>query len=79
MMELAPHMGRQQAHDAVYDACRIVYEKGGTLRDVLAADTAITGHIGRETIDRVTDPANYLGHSVSMVEQVVGAFPRDLP
>jgi 3-carboxy-cis,cis-muconate cycloisomerase len=37
MMGLAPQMGRQQAHDVVYDACRLVNEKGGTLADVLAA------------------------------------------
>jgi 3-carboxy-cis,cis-muconate cycloisomerase len=79
MMELAPHIGRQKAHDVVYDACRTVYEKGGTLGDALAADTAVTAHIDRETIDRITDPVNYLGHSVKMVEQAVGAFARDLP
>jgi 3-carboxy-cis,cis-muconate cycloisomerase len=78
MMELAPHLGRQKAHDIVYDACRTVYERGGALSDVLAADTTVTGCIDRKTIDRLTDPVNYLGHSVDMVDQAVGAFPRDL-
>jgi 3-carboxy-cis,cis-muconate cycloisomerase len=78
MMELAPYIGRQKAHDVVYDACRTVYEKGGALGDVLAADTAVTDHIDRKAIDRLTDPVNYLGHSVKMVEQVVGSFQRDL-
>jgi 3-carboxy-cis,cis-muconate cycloisomerase len=79
MMELAPHIGRQKAHDIVYDACRAVYERGGALSDVLAADTTVTGCIDRKAIDRLTDPVNYLGHSVDMVDQVVGAFQRDLP
>jgi hypothetical protein len=30
-------IGRQQAHDIVYDACRTVNEHGGTLADALAA------------------------------------------
>ena len=38
MMGLAPHIGRQKAHDVVYDACRAVNEKGGTLADALAGD-----------------------------------------
>jgi 3-carboxy-cis,cis-muconate cycloisomerase len=78
MMALAPHLGRQKAHDVVYDACRMVYDKGGSLGDALAADAAVTAHIDRTTIDRLTDPVNYLGHSVDMVEQVVGSFQRDL-
>ena len=41
MMGLAPHTGRQQAHDVVYDACRTVNEKGGTLAEALAR-TAVT-------------------------------------
>jgi 3-carboxy-cis,cis-muconate cycloisomerase len=77
MMGLAPHIGRQKAHDVVYDACRTVYEQGGALGDVLAADSAVAGHLDRKTIDRLTDPANYLGHCVDMVEYVVGSFPRD--
>src|SRR3989440_2919729 len=30
MMSLAPHLGRNEAHDLVYAACRTVNEKGGT-------------------------------------------------
>ena len=30
MIALAPHTGRQQAHDLVYAACRVVDERGGT-------------------------------------------------
>ena len=40
MMGLAPHIGRQQAHDVVYAACRTVNEQGGTLAEVLAAGRA---------------------------------------
>ena len=28
MMGLAPQLGRQEAHDVVYDACRLANEKG---------------------------------------------------
>jgi len=71
MMGLAPHIGRQDAHDVVYAACRTVNEKGGTLADVLAAMPDVAKRLDRSTIDRLTDPANYLGAAPAMVDRVV--------
>jgi len=71
MMGMAPHIGRQQAHDVVYDACRAVNEKGGTLADALAALPEVTKHFDRATIDRLTDPANYLGLAPQMVDRAL--------
>jgi 3-carboxy-cis,cis-muconate cycloisomerase len=71
MMGLAPTIGRQQAHDVVYDACRAVNESGGTLAEALAALPAVTRHVDRATIDRLTDPANYLGLAPQMVDRAL--------
>ena len=71
MMGLAPATGRQQAHDIVYDACRTVNDKGGTLADALAALPAVTRHFDRAAIERLTDPANYLGLAPRMVDRAV--------
>jgi 3-carboxy-cis,cis-muconate cycloisomerase len=71
MMGLAPAIGRQQAHDIVYDACRAVNEQGGTLADALAALPAVTVHFDRAAIDRLTDPANYLGLAPQMVDRAL--------
>ena len=71
MMGLAPAIGRQQAHDVVYDACRTVNEKGGTLAEALAALPAVTAHFDRAAIDRLTDPTNYLGLSPQMVDRAL--------
>ncbi len=71
MMGLAPALGRQQAHDVVYDACRTVNEHGGTLAEALAALPAVTQHIDRAAIDRLTDPANYLGLAPRMVDRAL--------
>lgn len=73
MMGLAPAMGRQQAHDVVYDACRTVNEKGGSLAEALAALPAVTAHFNRAAIDRLTDPANYLGLAPQMVDRALAA------
>jgi 3-carboxy-cis,cis-muconate cycloisomerase len=71
MMGMAPFTGRQRAHDIVYDACRTVNEKGGTLAEALAALPEVTTHFDRSAIDRMTDPANYLGLAPQMVDRAV--------
>jgi 3-carboxy-cis,cis-muconate cycloisomerase len=71
MMGMAPHIGRQQAHDLVYQACRTVNEKGGTLAEALAALPEVTRHFDRAAIDRLTDPSNYLGLAPEMVDRAI--------
>jgi len=73
MMGLAPAMGRQQAHDVVYGACRTVNEHGGSLAEALAALPEVMRHVDRATIDRLTDPANYLGLAPAMVDRALAA------
>jgi 3-carboxy-cis,cis-muconate cycloisomerase len=72
MMGLAPHLGRNEAHDLVYDACRVVAGKGGRLADALAAMPEVSKHLDRKALEKLTDPANYLGAAREMVDRVVG-------
>jgi len=76
MMGLAPEMGRQQAHDVVYDACRLANEKNITLADALSADPEVSARIDRATIERLTSPGNYLGLAPEMVDRVLAAAAR---
>ena len=71
MMGLGPHLGRQRAHDLVYDICRKVTATGTPLVELLAQDAEISQHLNREQIDRMCDPANYLGLSGEMVDRVL--------
>lgn len=71
MMHMAPVIGRQQAHDIVYEACRTVNEKGGSLADILSQNPAIAKQFDRAALDRLTDPANYLGLAPDMVDRVL--------
>ncbi|MGF6307486.1 3-carboxy-cis,cis-muconate cycloisomerase [Bradyrhizobium sp. i1.8.4] len=76
MMGLAPAIGRQEAHDVVYDACRVANEKGLTLAEALAADQRVASRIDRATIDRLTAPKNYLGLAPEMVDRVLASVKR---
>jgi 3-carboxy-cis,cis-muconate cycloisomerase len=76
MMGLAPQLGRQDAHDVVYDACRLANEKGMTLADALSADKRVSERIDRAAIERLTAPRNYLGLAPQMVDRVLAASKR---
>jgi 3-carboxy-cis,cis-muconate cycloisomerase len=76
MMGLAPQIGRQEAHDVVYDACRLANEKGLTLADALSSDARVSVRIDRATIEALTSPKNYLGLAPAMVDRVLKSATR---
>jgi 3-carboxy-cis,cis-muconate cycloisomerase len=71
MMGLGPHLGRQRAHDLVYDICRKVATTGEALVDLLAQDEAVSRHLTRAELDKLCDPQNYLGLAGEMVDRVL--------
>ncbi|MGZ5865568.1 MAG: class-II fumarase/aspartase family protein [Xanthobacteraceae bacterium] len=71
MMGLGPHLGRQRAHDLVYDICREVAATSVPLVDLLAKNTEITKHLKRAELEKLCDPANYLGLAGEMVDRVL--------
>src|SRR5689334_6761187 len=73
MMGLAPHLGRQQAHDIVYDACREALAQGKSLFDVLKANPTIAAALPTEKLRALCDPTNYLGSAPAMVDTIVRA------
>ncbi len=71
MMGLGPYLGRQYAHDLVYDICRKVVATGRPLLDLLAENAEITKHLDRAALTKLCDPANYLGEAGAMVDRVL--------
>jgi 3-carboxy-cis,cis-muconate cycloisomerase len=72
MMALAPKLGRQHAHEIVYEACRKAIEGGGQLADILAKMPEIVDALGGvDAVRHHCDPVNYLGLSGEMVDRVL--------
>ncbi len=71
MMGLGPALGRQRAHDLVYDVCRAVIAGQGKFLDLLAANPEIAAHMTREKLATLLDPANYCGLAGEMVDRVL--------
>jgi 3-carboxy-cis,cis-muconate cycloisomerase len=76
MMGLGPHLGRQRAHDLVYDICRKVSATGVPLVELLAQNADISKHLTRAELDKMCDPAAYLGLAGEMVDKVLAREPR---
>jgi 3-carboxy-cis,cis-muconate cycloisomerase len=75
MMGLGPHLGRQRAHDLVYDICRKVAATGEPLVELLAQNAEIATHLSRAELDKMCDPAGYLGLAGAMVDNVLAREP----
>jgi 3-carboxy-cis,cis-muconate cycloisomerase len=71
MMALGPHLGRQYAHDLVYDICRRVITTGRSLVDLLAENAGITAHLDRTSLEELCDPTRYLGQAGEMVDRML--------
>src|SRR3954464_125826 len=71
MMGLGRHIGREYAHDLVYDICREAVRQNRPLLDLLAANEEIARHVSRDQLAVWCDPANYLGQAGVMVDRVL--------
>jgi 3-carboxy-cis,cis-muconate cycloisomerase len=71
MMRLASALGRQVAHDLVYDCCRAALTGDTPFLDALAAEPRIAAVMDREALARLVDPANYLGAAPEMARNLL--------
>jgi 3-carboxy-cis,cis-muconate cycloisomerase len=73
MMGLAPVLGRGEAHHVVKHACDIALTERLSLTDALSRDPTVASRLDRAAIERLTDPAAYLGCAQQFVDRVVAA------
>jgi 3-carboxy-cis,cis-muconate cycloisomerase len=71
MMALAEAIGRDTAHHVVQQACDRAIERKRPLAEMLAEDSAVKPHLDRAALDRLTDPASYLGECDAVVDRVL--------
>lgn len=77
MMGLGPKLGRQKAHDLVYELCQRASENNKPLVELLLADPEVQkSEVTEEELRHWCNPANYLGLSVPMTERVLEIASR---
>lgn len=73
MMGLAPVLGRGEAHHVVKHACDLALAEKISLADALERDPAVSARLDRAAIERLIDPANYLGSSQGFIDRILAA------
>jgi len=76
MMGLGPHLGREYAHDLVYDICREAVKQKRPLLDLLAEHPQISKCVTRDELAGFCDPMNHLGQAGVMVERVLESLQK---
>ncbi len=71
MMALAEKIGRDAAHHAVQQACDRAIEQRRPLVEVLAEDGAVTPYFDGVALERLADPASYLGETEGVIDRVL--------
>jgi 3-carboxy-cis,cis-muconate cycloisomerase len=66
MLQLGTTIGRQHAHDVVYDAAQAAFVENRSFASLLAADTRVTAHLDAKAIDTLLDPTAYTGLCAEM-------------
>ncbi len=71
MMQLAPVLGRQEAHEVVYHAAQQAAVDGRTMKDALMAVPEVAEKLSETEIDAILDPAAYTGLCAAFVDRVL--------
>jgi 3-carboxy-cis,cis-muconate cycloisomerase len=61
MLELGKAIGRQRAHDAVYEAAQATVTRNRPFRELLAEDPHVKARLSAAQVDALLDPAQYTG------------------
>jgi adenylosuccinate lyase len=61
MLKLGETIGRQHAHDVVYEAAQAAATGGQSFATLLAADARVTVHLTPDQIAALLDPTGYIG------------------
>ena len=68
---LAQRIGRDAAHHLLEQCCRQAVQQGVHLRVVLGANAEVSAQLSAAELDRLLDPAHYLGQARRWVERAV--------
>jgi len=66
MLNLGAAIGRQHAHDVVYDAAQVAFVESRSFAELLAADPRVTAHLDAKAIEALLDPTAYTGLCAEM-------------
>ena len=73
MLALGERVGRQRAHDIVYEHAQQSAIDGTSFRELLVGDAEVGEHLSAAELDDLLDPAAYTGACAAMAREQAGA------
>lgn len=74
MLELGRYLGRQTAHEVIYENCMKAFDEDKPLLDLLLQDKRVTDDVDEATLRDIMDPEKYTGSAVQMVDRVLKKY-----
>jgi adenylosuccinate lyase len=71
MLTLGATLGRQHAHDVVYDAAQAAFVENKAFGELLSADPRVTERLHSAAIAKLMDPTEYCGLSAILAREAV--------
>nr|WP_263314778.1 adenylosuccinate lyase [Mammaliicoccus sp. Marseille-Q6498] len=70
MLELGKHIGRQTAHDVIYEISMAAFEHDEKLLNVATKNKTIMEHLSEEKVKELLEPYSYIGLSQQFITKV---------
>lgn len=77
MFAAADKLGKQTAHEEVYEAAMKGIEAGVTFKEALLENAAISGALTEAELDALLDPTTYVGASPDIVDTAIAAIRKE--
>jgi len=69
MLSLGAHIGRQEAHDAIYDAAQAAATGDESFQSLLSKDETVRAHLSSDEVAALLDPTAYTGQCAAIATE----------
>jgi len=77
MLELGRNIGRQAAHELVYEDAQRAIREDVDFKQMLMKDTKVTQYLTEADIDRLLDPRGYVGLAPQLTRDIVALSRKE--
>jgi adenylosuccinate lyase len=77
MIELGKKIGKQSAHEVIYEDAMKSMKEGGDFRQVLLEDVRVSKHLNKADVDRLLNPEEYIGLAPQMAIDMVSLSRKE--
>jgi 3-carboxy-cis,cis-muconate cycloisomerase len=79
MLALGRKIGRQHAHEILYEICMRSVQEQAPLKSLLLTDPRVAEHLGEPEVDELLDPTRYTGLAAEMVDRMTPPADASAP